>query len=158
VAGTTNGYLFTLWFAAVFLPTVAARHPGGCNVIMDNASIHMKPLLRMFAAVYGNIFVIFLPPYSPELNPVRSPARLLFRRFSRMTSRHTDRAALFLAQVCHQAQACRHGGDASARCACWCARHCVARVCERPRLTPLCFAFSLLQLSLRCRPASRRVG
>ena len=90
VAGTTNGYLFTLWFAAVFLPTVAARHPGGCNVIMDNASIHMKPLLRMFAAVYGNIFVIFLPPYSPELNPVRSPARLLFRRFSRMTSRHTD--------------------------------------------------------------------
>ena len=75
VAGTTNGYLFTLWFAVVFLPLVAARHPGGCNIIMDNASIHMKPLLRLFASGYGNIFVIFLPPYSPELNPVRGTAR-----------------------------------------------------------------------------------
>jgi hypothetical protein len=75
VAGTTNGYLFTLWFALVLLPAVAARHPGGCNIILDNASIHMPALLLwLVASFYANIFLIFLPPYSPELNPVRARA------------------------------------------------------------------------------------
>jgi hypothetical protein len=75
VFGTTNGYLFTLWFALVLLPAVAARHPGGCNIILDNASIHLPLLLLwLVASFYPSIFVIFLPPYSPELNPVRARA------------------------------------------------------------------------------------
>ncbi len=90
VAGTTNGYLFTLWFALVLLPAVAARPPGGCNLILDNASIHFPALLRWLAAAYGNVYVIFLPPYSPELNPVR--AREAAARASPLTphTRTTD--------------------------------------------------------------------
>jgi len=71
VSGTTTGLVFTLWFVGVLLPAVAARHPGGCNIILDNARVHNHALLRLLAASYFNICIIFLPPYSPELNPVR---------------------------------------------------------------------------------------
>jgi len=72
---TTNAYLFELWFLLTLLPLLAVRHPGGCNVIMDNASIHRPAALRLLAASFGvNVRVIFLPAYSPELNPVRAAA------------------------------------------------------------------------------------
>ena len=36
---------------------------------MDNASFHRKNCLNNIAQKYG-IKIIFLPPYSPELNPI----------------------------------------------------------------------------------------
>jgi hypothetical protein len=137
VAGTTNGYLFTLWFALVLLPAVAARHPGGCNIILDNASIHMPALLLwLVASFYANIFLIFLPPYSPELNPVRARAagaaraRAARRRGAQRLTRTrahalthaTDRAALLVGQVCAQTTNRHHVRDARGRRACECVR------------------------------------
>jgi len=51
------------------------RHPLGCCIILDNASIHRRVVLRALAAAFGvNVRIIFLPAYSPELNPVRARA------------------------------------------------------------------------------------
>lgn len=44
--------------------------PGRCSVIvMDNAPIHMKPLIEVECARVG-VIVLFLPPYGYVLNPV----------------------------------------------------------------------------------------
>jgi len=36
---------------------------------MDNALFHRKPILEKIAAFYG-LRIIWLPPYSPDLNPI----------------------------------------------------------------------------------------
>ena len=41
----------------------------GSVIILDNASFHKKEALRELALEYG-FTVIFLPPYSPEHNPL----------------------------------------------------------------------------------------
>ena len=43
----------------------------GTLVVMDNASFHRKEHLNNIAQKYG-IRIIFLLPYSPELNPIRA--------------------------------------------------------------------------------------
>ena len=57
--------LFEEWFAKHLLPVT----PEGAVIIMDNASFHRKKQLNELAAEKGRQ-VIFLPPYSPELNPI----------------------------------------------------------------------------------------
>ena len=66
----TSALIFELWFLLVLLPVLAVRHPGGCTVIMDNASIHRHAVLRALVIGTG-VTLVFLPAYSPELNPVR---------------------------------------------------------------------------------------
>lgn len=60
----TSG-LFEEWFAKHLLPVT----PEGAVMIMDNASFHRKKQLNKLAAKKGRQ-IIFLPPYSPELNPI----------------------------------------------------------------------------------------
>ncbi|GHV31381.1 IS630 family transposase [Synergistales bacterium] len=61
----TNGDFFELWFEKFLLPEV----PVGYTIVMDNASFHRKKKLQKLAEKYG-IRLIFLPPYSPDLNPI----------------------------------------------------------------------------------------
>ena len=63
--GTMNSYLFESWFSNQFLPTLDK----GTVIVMDNASFHSKKRLFSVAQNAGCI-LIFLPPYSPELNPI----------------------------------------------------------------------------------------
>ena len=60
-----NCQLFETWFEAVLLPTLSEE----TVIVMDNASFHRKEKLYCLAEKH-NCFVIFLPPYSPELNPI----------------------------------------------------------------------------------------
>ena len=63
--GTMDSSLFEFWFTGQLLPTLKK----GCVVVMDNASFHRK--IRLFSAAQkAGIILIFLPPYSPELNPI----------------------------------------------------------------------------------------
>lgn len=64
-AGTMTGELFEAWFEEHLLPEL----PEDVVIIMDNASFHRKKRLYAIAAKY-NRRIIFLPPYSPELNPI----------------------------------------------------------------------------------------
>ena len=60
-----NARLFELWFCEVLLKLI----PISSVLIMDNASWHRKKVLRKLADVAG-CRVIFLPPYSPDFNPI----------------------------------------------------------------------------------------
>ena len=64
-SGPTNSQLFELWFESVLLTAIAV----GSVIVMDNASFHRKAVLRQIALTAG-CRVIFLPPYSPDLNPI----------------------------------------------------------------------------------------
>lgn len=63
--GTMNHELFEDWFENHLLQEL----PKGTVIVMDNASFHRKEPLYGLAEKY-DCFLIFLPPYSPELNPI----------------------------------------------------------------------------------------
>ena len=64
-SGTTDAPLFEGWFGEQLLPVLTKD----TVVVMDNASFHRKEELLALAEEYS-VRLIFLPPYSPELNPI----------------------------------------------------------------------------------------
>jgi len=62
---STNSAVFEFWFEDKLMPELS---PGDV-VIMDNAQFHRKGALREIALRHG-VMVLFLPPYSPEYNPI----------------------------------------------------------------------------------------
>lgn len=63
--GYTDTEFFNLWFIQELLPNLRI----GQIVILDNASFHKSPLLKVAAEKYG-VKIIYLPAYSPDLNPI----------------------------------------------------------------------------------------
>jgi transposase len=63
--GTMDGELFRYWFQTMLLPSVKT----GSIIVMDNARFHQKKALCEIAEQAG-CQVLFLPPYSPDLNPI----------------------------------------------------------------------------------------
>ena len=57
--------LFEFWFSNQLLPSLDK----GSVIVMDNASFHSKKRL-LSAAQSAGCKLLFLPPYSPELNPI----------------------------------------------------------------------------------------
>ena len=64
-SGTMDSSLFEFWFAEQLLPALDK----GTVIVMDNAAFHSKKRL-ISAAQNAGCKLIFLPPYSPELNPI----------------------------------------------------------------------------------------
>lgn len=60
-----NGVSFLAWIEQFLAPTLA---PGDV-VILDNLSSHKRPAVRQAIRAVG-AKLLFLPPYSPELNPI----------------------------------------------------------------------------------------
>ena len=65
--GHMSGDLFEGWLESVFAPSL--RKPEKAVLIIDNASHHPKDRVQNIADEYG-FSVIFLPKYSPDLNPI----------------------------------------------------------------------------------------
>lgn len=63
--GTTDSMLFEYWFEHCLLPCLTKDSV----VVMDNATFHRKNRLFRIASKF-EFQLIFLPPYSPELNPI----------------------------------------------------------------------------------------
>ena len=61
----TDSILFEYWFEKCLLKEL---NPGSV-IILDNATFHKKSVIPLLAAE-ANCRVIFLPPYSPDLNPI----------------------------------------------------------------------------------------
>jgi hypothetical protein len=59
-----DGGFFEHWF----VHCLPAAIPKGHTVIMDNAPFHRKKRLRKLAR--GKVRLLFLPPYSPDYNPI----------------------------------------------------------------------------------------
>jgi transposase len=66
-SGTTDSILFAYWFEQCLLKEAKL----GSTFILDNATFHRKSVLPALAERYG-CRVLFLPPYSPELNPIEN--------------------------------------------------------------------------------------
>jgi len=62
---STTGAFFEDWFEFELIPLL----PENAMVIMDNASFHRKNTLYKIASRYG-VGLLFLPPYSPDFNPI----------------------------------------------------------------------------------------
>ena len=65
--GTTDCVLFEYWFEHAFLKSI----PKHSVAIMDNATFHRKKKLRELATK-AECDLLFLPPYSPDLNPIEN--------------------------------------------------------------------------------------
>lgn len=65
--GTCNSTVFNLWLEKELLPVT----PKKTVIIMDNASFHKSLKTRELIEKFGCI-LIYLSPYSPELNPIES--------------------------------------------------------------------------------------
>ena len=64
-SGTMKASVFEEWFEDKLLNCL----PKGHVIIMDNAAFHKKEVLQNLARKYSQK-LIFLPPYSPEYNPI----------------------------------------------------------------------------------------
>jgi len=66
-SGTLNGDLFKKYIEQLVVPKLKARD----ILVMDGLSVHkVKGISEMVEAVGAN--VVYLPPYSPDLNPIEN--------------------------------------------------------------------------------------
>lgn len=63
--GSCNTEVVDTYFEKVLLPAV----PKGSVIVLDNASFHQSPSTQKLAAEAG-CELLFLPTYSPDLNPI----------------------------------------------------------------------------------------
>jgi transposase len=63
--GTTDHEIFEMWFQRMLLTQL----PSGSTIVMDNASFHRKEVLHKLVQKV-ECKIIFLPPYSPDFNPI----------------------------------------------------------------------------------------
>jgi transposase len=63
--GPINGALFLAWVQQFLVPTL---RPGDI-VVLDNLGSHKAPAVRRAIRAAG-AHLLFLPPYSPDLNPI----------------------------------------------------------------------------------------
>ena len=82
-SGTTDSVLFEFWFEHCLLKEVTL----GCVIVLDNASFHKKSVLPDLARQYG-CEVLFLPPYSPDLNPIEKKWAWLKRKLRDIVRSH----------------------------------------------------------------------
>jgi len=65
--GAMTADLFEGWVECVFLPCLSTPHKS--VLMIDNATFHNKSRLEDIADEYG-FRLLFLPPYSPDFNPI----------------------------------------------------------------------------------------
>ena len=63
--GTMDSVLFNFWLSNFLLPEIGC----GKTIIMDNAAFHKSPQTAEIITNAG-CDLIFLPPYSPDFNPI----------------------------------------------------------------------------------------
>lgn len=74
-SGTTDSMLFEHWFENCLLNEVETDS----IIILDNATFHKKSVIPVLAQK-KHCNVLFLPPYSPDLNPIEKKWACLKRR------------------------------------------------------------------------------
>jgi len=77
--GSMNSTLFEWWFEKCLLREVKS----GSVIVLDNATFHRKSVLPGLAQRHG-CSVLFLPPYSPDLNPIENKWAWLKRKLRQL--------------------------------------------------------------------------
>jgi transposase len=92
--GPINGELFLAWIIEQLVPTLK---PGDI-VIVDNLGSHKSAAARVAVRAAGG-HLIFLPPYSPDLNPIEQVFAKLKQLLRRMKTRTVEATHHALGQV-----------------------------------------------------------
>ena len=92
-----NGTSFLAWIEQFLAPTLAA----GDIVILDNLSSHKHPAVRQ-AIRRAGAKLLFLPPYSPDLNPIEQ----VFAKLKALLRSAAARTVTDLWQAIRQAFTC----------------------------------------------------
>jgi len=82
IDGAMNGDLFLAYVQQQLVPTLHC----GDIVVMDNLSSHKKPGVREAIELAGATLA-YLPPYSPDLNPIE----LAFSKLKTLLRKHAER-------------------------------------------------------------------
>jgi len=82
---STDSVLFEFWFEFCLLKEAKP----GSVIVLDNATFHRKSVLPDLAKRY-NCEVLFLPPYSPNLNPIEKKWAWLKRRLREILFLHSS--------------------------------------------------------------------
>jgi transposase len=83
--GTCNTELFNLWVEKFLVPTLKP----GQLVILDNATFHKSEKTKMLVSNAG-CRLLFLPPYSPDFNPIETFWAILKTRIRTSLSTFTS--------------------------------------------------------------------
>ncbi len=90
-----NAQSFTDYVEQCLVPTLS---PGDV-VIMDNLSSHKKPAIRSAIRAVG-ARLLFLPPYSPDLNPIEMAFAKLKAHLRRIGARTIDALWRAVGHIC----------------------------------------------------------
>jgi transposase len=103
--GAMNATRFKAYVEQCLLPSV---HPGEC-VIMDNLSPHKNAKIRTLFSSAG-VDVLYLPPYSPDFNPIEMSFSKLKSLLRKEKLRDSTKLQAFLRQSPKQFSAaeCEH--------------------------------------------------
>lgn len=78
-SSNTDSVLFEFWFANCLLNEIKP----GSVIVLDNATFHKKSALPTLAQK-KDCRVLFLPPYSPDLNPIEKKWAWLKKRLRKL--------------------------------------------------------------------------
>ena len=80
----------------IFLDEFSKQNPDEFKIIvLDNGAFHKAKSLD----IPGNIALIFLPPYSPELNPAENIWAILKRAFTNVLCNNLDEVSSFISEA-----------------------------------------------------------
>jgi transposase len=98
-----NGAAFDIYIHTELAPTLKR----GDVVILDNLNVHKSPRAAKTLAEYGAWF-LFLPKYSPDLNPIEMAFAKLKARLRRIGARTIDDLYNAVGTICglYQPQEC----------------------------------------------------
>ena len=94
--GPMNGPAFRAYIAQVLAPTLA---PGDI-VVMDNLPAHKNPAIRALIEARG-AELRYLPPYSPDFNPIENAFAKLKAILRKAAARSVDELWIVIGQALH---------------------------------------------------------
>jgi len=92
--GSCNTEVVDVYFEKVLLPAL----PPGSVIVLDNARFHQSPTTQQLVEQAG-CRLLFLPPYSPDLNPIEHVWAACKTRLRQNLPTATN-PFLFIANVC----------------------------------------------------------
>jgi transposase len=101
VDGAINGGIFEAFVEHVLVPTL---QPGDL-VVMDNLSSHKRQAIQDRIRAAG-AEPVFLPPYSPDFNPIELAFSKIKQRLRSLACRTIDRLWILMQSVLDEVTAC----------------------------------------------------